>query len=76
MSQLVPVFEVMIGVTWNGLPFDIWCQAQLLKENKKLASHKPDFGKMEKSYDLGFTQGYVVLHYFVNKTFWSAHFWM
>lgn len=29
MSQLVPVFEVMLGVTWHSLPFDIRCQAQL-----------------------------------------------
>lgn len=29
MSQLVPVLEVMLGVTWHGLPFDIRCQTQL-----------------------------------------------
>lgn len=35
MSQLVPVLEVMIGVTRYSLAFDIWGQAQLYKKKKK-----------------------------------------
>lgn len=67
MSQLVPVLEVMHGVTGHRLPFKVGCQAQLFKKNKSL-SLKP-LNRTENSYDLGFTEWYVVLHDFVNKNF-------
>lgn len=34
MSQLVPVLEVMLGVTGHGLPFDVGRQAQLFKKDQ------------------------------------------
>lgn len=34
MPHLVPVIEMMFGVTWYSLSFDVWCQAKLYKKQK------------------------------------------
>lgn len=35
VSQLVPVLEMMFGVTRHSVAFHIWCQAQLYRGGKK-----------------------------------------
>ena len=78
MSQLVPVLEVMIGVTRHRLAFDIWRQAQLYEKNNKRDTWKSTFGQYTTDLrsDVSLTQWDVVLNHFVNKILRSAHFRM
>lgn len=34
MSKLIPVLEVMLGITWHSLSFNVWCQTKLYKKRK------------------------------------------
>lgn len=40
VSQLVPVLEMMFGVTRHSVAFHIWCQAQLYRGEKKKSTLK------------------------------------
>lgn len=76
MSQLVPIVEMMFGVTRHGLSFDVGCQTQFYKNKREISIPFKTKSQLCAPFNPSLTQRYVVLHHFVNKAFRSTHFRM